>query len=198
VGDLTSWGAIGARTTESQVHRELTSGISAPVGFKNATDGKVQVAIDAMHAARSGHHFLSVTKNGNAAIFETEGNDDTHLILRGGKASGPNYDEGSIHEAFKQQKEAGMPTKLMVDCSHGNSQKDHNNQPGIVRYLADLYEKGNEKFFGLMIESHLKAGKQKLSDNMVYGQSITDACIGWEDTVDVLNYLAEAVKKRRT
>ncbi|MDA7742588.1 3-deoxy-7-phosphoheptulonate synthase [Francisellaceae bacterium] len=196
VADLISWGAIGARTTESQVHRELASGISCPVGFKNGTDGGAQVAIDAIGASQSGHHFLSVTKNGTAAIYETEGNGDCHVILRGGK-SGPNYDEKSVNEAFEQQAKSNVYAKIMVDCSHGNSQKDFNRQPIVSNEIADYIAHGNKQVFGLMIESHLVEGNQKISDDMVYGQSITDACVSWGNTEKMLEILAAAVKTRR-
>ena len=197
IADLISWGAIGARTTESQVHRELASGLSCPVGFKNGTDGNVQVAVDAIGAAQSGHHFLSVTKNGTAAIFETDGNQDTHVILRGGKA-GPNYYQESIEAAFDQQTKSKVTAKIMIDCSHGNSSKDFNRQPIVSNYIADMVSRGHTQVFGLMIESHLEEGNQKISKDMVYGKSITDACVSWKTTEKMLDRLAEAVKQRRT
>ena len=196
VADLISWGAIGARTTESQVHRELASGLSCPVGFKNGTDGGVQVAVDAIGASQSPHHFLSVTKNGTAAIYETDGNTDCHVILRGGK-TGPNYDEKSVSEAFEQQAKSNVYARIMVDCSHGNSQKDFNRQPIVSNEIAGYISGGNIQVFGLMIESHLVEGNQKISNKMVYGQSVTDACVSWETTEKMLETLATAVKTRR-
>ena len=197
VADLIAWGAIGARTTESQVHRELASGLSAPVGFKNGTDGNVQVAIDAMGAARSPHHFLSVTKQGNTAIFTTKGNQDTHVILRGGK-TGPNFDGPSVTAACDALEKAGLPRKVMVDCSHGNSQKDYKKQPEVAANIAEQIAAGSEQVFGVMIESHLQAGNQSI-DNvpLTYGQSITDACVSWEMTMPMLEQLAHAVQQRR-
>ena len=197
VADLIAWGAIGARTTESQVHRELSSGLSAPVGFKNGTDGNVQVAIDAMGAARSSHHFLSVTKQGNTAIFTTKGNQDTHVILRGGKA-GPNFDAQSVTATCDALEKARLSRKVMVDCSHGNSQKDYKKQPLVSASIAEQIVAGSEQVFGVMIESHLQAGNQSI-DNvpLAYGQSITDACVSWDMTVPMLEQLAQAVQQRR-
>ncbi len=195
--DLVSWGAIGARTTESQVHRELASGLSCAVGFKNGTDGNVRIAVDALKAARTPHHFLSVTKEGHSAIVSTNGNEDCHIILRGGKH--PNYDAGSVDAAAKELAGAGLEQRLMVDCSHSNSQKMYQRQIDVAREVARQVAAGEDRIIGLMVESHLKAGRQDLVPGkpLVYGQSITDACIGWEDSVPLLKNLAEAVRKRR-
>jgi 3-deoxy-7-phosphoheptulonate synthase len=195
--DLVSWGAIGARTTESQVHRELASGLSCPVGFKNGTDGGVRVAIDAIKTAGSPHRFLSVTKEGESAIIVTSGNEDCHVILRGGKT--PNYSAKHVNEVGEQLTAAGLPTKIMVDCSHANSQKQYERQINVAEEIADQISNGDERIAGVMLESHLKAGKQAHTPGceLVYGQSITDACLGWDDTEVVLNTLAQAVKKRR-
>ena len=195
--DLISWGAIGARTTESQVHRELASGLSCPVGFKNGTDGNVRVAIDAIKTAESPHHFLSFTKEGNAAIFSTNGNDDCHLILRGGKT--PNYDAAHVDEAAKQLQVAGLVPKLMVDCSHGNSEKQFKKQAEVSANVALQLTAGEHRIMGVMLESHLIEGRQDHAPgcDLVYGQSITDACLGWQDTVTVLENLAIAVAARR-
>ncbi|HEY5323714.1 MAG TPA: 3-deoxy-7-phosphoheptulonate synthase, partial [Caldimonas sp.] len=201
IGDLVAWGAIGARTTESQVHRELASGLSAPIGFKNGTDGNIRIAIDAIQAAARPHHFLSVHKNGQVAIVETRGNKDCHVILRGGKA--PNYDAASIAAACKEIEAARLPCTLMVDCSHANSSKDHARQVEVARDIAGQLEKGNRCIFGVMVESHLQPGAQKFSagkddpNKLAYGQSITDACLGWDDSVRVLESLSEAVARRR-
>jgi 3-deoxy-7-phosphoheptulonate synthase len=198
--DLLSMGAIGARTTESQLHRELASGLSFPVGFKNGTDGTLDVAIDAISAVRHPHHFLSVTKPGVVSIVGTVGNDDCFIILRGGKR-GTNYDAKSITEAKASLVEKGMRPRLMVDCSHGNSEKDHRNQPKVAKVLAEQIEAGETGIMGVMIESHINEGAQKAPTNgkegLKYGVSITDACIGWEDTEKVLEMLANAVAKRR-
>ncbi len=198
ISDLVSWGAIGARTTESQIHRELASGLSMPIGFKNATNGEVQVAIDAIKAALHPHHFLSVTKHGLAAIVSTKGNDCCHLILRGGN-DGPNYSNKHIQETKEKLKKANLPQKIMVDCSHGNSQKDHNNQKNVVASLVEQISTGENSIFGVMIESNLVAGKQSLVNkaNLVYGQSITDACIDWNETEVLLQQLAKASKTRK-
>jgi len=198
IADLVSWGAIGARTTESQVHRELASGLSMPVGFKNATDGNVQVAVDAMRAAANPHHFLSVTKQGVAAIVSTRGNEDTHVILRGG-ASGPNYDAASVAAVCAQLDKASLRHRVMIDCSHGNSNKQHARQADVAADVAGQVAGGSRAVFGVMLESFLEDGRQDWDANaeMVYGQSITDACIGWERTLPVLDGLAEAVRKRR-
>jgi 3-deoxy-7-phosphoheptulonate synthase len=201
IGDLIAWGAIGARTTESQVHRELASGISAPIGFKNGTDGNLRIATDAIQAAGRPHHFLSVHKNGQVAIVETKGNTDCHVILRGGKA--PNYDAASVAAACKDLDAAKLPATLMVDCSHANSSKQHERQIAVARDIADQIAGGSRSVFGVMVESHLKAGAQKFSagkddpSKLEYGRSITDACIGWDDSEQVLAILDQAVKARR-
>ncbi len=198
IADLVSWGAIGARTTESQVHRELASGLSMPVGFKNGTNGDVGIAIDAIGAARHPHHFLSVTKQGISAIVATKGNGFCHVILRGAH-DGPNYDAASIGRTTEQLESHGMRPRVMVDCSHGNSRKDHLRQVEVARDVAAQIEGGSQGVFGVMIESNLVGGRQALKTDqpLVYGQSITDACIGWEDTVPVLEGLAAAVRARR-
>ncbi|HEY2257879.1 MAG TPA: 3-deoxy-7-phosphoheptulonate synthase [Variovorax sp.] len=201
IGDLIAWGAIGARTTESQVHRELASGLSAPIGFKNGTDGNIRIATDAIQAAARGHHFLSVHKNGQVAIVQTKGNKDCHVILRGGKA--PNYDAASVAAACQDLEAAKLPPALMVDCSHANSSKQYALQIDVARNIADQVASGSRSVFGLMVESHLKAGAQKFTpgkdpiDGLEYGQSITDACLGWEDSTRVLELLSQAVKTRR-
>ncbi len=197
VADLVSWGAIGARTTESQVHRELASGLSCPVGFKNGTDGNVRIALDAIRAAQVPHHFLSVTKAGHSAIVSTTGNEDCHIILRGGKQ--PNYDGGSVDSAAKSLAEAGIPARIMIDFSHGNSGKDPQMQVQVGRTVAAQISDGDERIFGVMVESHLKGGRQDLAPGkeLVYGLSITDACIGWEDSHKILDTLADAVRQRR-
>ncbi len=201
IGDLISWGAIGARTTESQVHRELASGLSAPIGFKNGTDGNLKIATDAIQAASRPHHFLSVHKNGQVAIVQTKGNKDCHVILRGGKM--PNYDRDSVAEACAELAAAKLPTTLMVDCSHANSSKQHQRQIDVARDIGGQIAGGGRHIFGVMVESHLQAGAQKFSTGrddpakLVYGQSITDACIGWDDSLAVLQGLSEAVKARR-
>ena len=201
IGDLISWGAIGARTTESQVHRELASGLSAPIGFKNGTDGNIRIATDAIQSASRGHHFLSVHKNGQVAIVNTKGNKDCHVILRGGKA--PNYDAASVAAACKDLEAAHLPATLMVDCSHANSHKQHERQKDVAADIAQQIESGSRQVFGVMLESHLVAGAQKFNAGqddvrqLVYGQSITDACLGWSDTVTVLEQLSQAVQTRR-
>ena len=197
VADLVSWGAIGARTTESQVHRELASGLSCPVGFKNGTDGNLKIAVDAIRTAHHPHHFLSVTKEGHSAIVSTLGNEDCHLILRGGKH--PNYDAGSVDSACKELAAAALAQRVMIDLSHSNSQKNYMRQIDVGREVASQIAQGEDRIMGVMIESHLKAGRQDLlpGRDLVYGQSITDACIGWEDSVPLLDSLAEAVRKRR-
>jgi len=201
IGDLISWGAIGARTTESQVHRELSSGLSAPIGFKNGTDGNIKIATDAIQAAARPHHFLSVHKNGQVAIVETAGNPDCHVILRGGKA--PNYDAASVDAACKDLEAAKLHPSLMVDFSHANSSKQHERQVVVARDIADQLASGSRKVFGVMVESHLCAGAQKFTPGkddpakLAYGQSITDACIGWDDSQAVLRILSDAVKARR-
>ena len=204
IGDLVAWGAIGARTTESQVHRELASGLSVPVGFKNATDGNVVVSVDAIRAARIGHHFLSVTKQGLSAIVETSGNASCHVILRGG-ISGPNYDAESIRMAAKLLEKAELNTSLMIDCSHGNSQKNHLNQLKVAADIAtQLKNNGSDStaknINGVMIESNLVGGRQNLTDDptaLVYGQSITDSCLSWDDTISLLDTLRGAIQERR-
>ena len=194
IGDLISWGAIGARTTESQVHRELASGLSAPIGFKNGTDGNIRIATDAIQAAARGHHFLSVHKNGQVAIVQTNGNQDCHVILRGGKA--PNYDAASVAAACKDLEAAKLPATLMVDCSHANSSKQHQKQIDVAADIAAQIAGGSRSVFGVMVESHLKAGAQKFtpgkgrSPALEYGKSITDACLGWDDSAQVLETLA--------
>ncbi len=195
--DLVSWGAIGARTTESQVHRELASGLSCPVGFKNGTDGSVKVAIDAIKTASSPHHFLSVTKEGQSAIISTTGNDDCHVILRGGKT--PNYDQASVEDVCSQLSKSGLSPKLMIDCSHANSQKQFELQIDVAKNVGTQVAAGDQRIFGLMIESHINAGRQDHAPgcDLEYGKSITDACIGWQDTVTVLEGLAASVRARR-
>ena len=201
IGDLISWGAIGARTTESQVHRELASGLSAPIGFKNGTDGNIRIAIDAIQAAARPHHFLSVHKNGQVAIVETRGNNDCHVILRGGKT--PNYDTAHVAAACKEIEAATLPCTLMVDCSHANSSKQHERQVDVARDVAQQLRDGSRCIFGVMVESHLNAGAQKFSagkddpGRLEYGKSITDACIGWDHSLEVLDVLSGAVKARR-
>ena len=197
IADLVSWGAIGARTTESQIHRELASGLSCPVGFKNGTDGNIRIALDAIRAAQSPHHFLSVTKGGHSAIVSTAGNEDCHIILRGGKQ--PNYDAASVDAAVKGLAEGGIPGRLMIDFSHGNSSKKAEKQVEVGRDVASQIAAGQERIFGVMAESHLKAGRQDLvpGKQLVYGQSITDGCIGWEESSGLLDVLAAAVGKRR-
>lgn len=197
IADLVSWGAIGARTTESQVHRELASGLSCPVGFKNATDGSLQVAVDAIGSAMNPHHFLSVTKAGKSAIFSTTGNIDCHIILRGGKE--PNYSPDSIDEAANLLEKSSLAPRVMVDCSHANSFKQHEKQIEVGQSVADQMSAGDMRIFGVMIESHLVAGRQdaKPGVELTYGQSITDACIGWQETEDLLHMFAQAVRERR-
>src|SRR5689334_14905606 len=197
IADLVSWGAIGARTTESQIHRELASGLSCPVGFKNGTDGNIKIAVDAIRAAQAPHHFLSVTKAGHSAIVSTTGNEDCHIILRGGKQ--PNYDAASVDAAAKGLAEAGVPVRLMVDFSHGNSSKNPQKQLDVGHDVARQLTAGEERIFGVMMESHLKGGRQDLIPGkpLQYGVSITDGCIGWEDSRALLDELAEAVRKRR-
>jgi 3-deoxy-7-phosphoheptulonate synthase len=197
VADLVAWGAIGARTSESQVHRELASGLSMPVGFKNGTGGAIGIAIDAIRASRYPHQFLSVTKQGLAAIVETLGNEHTHLILRGGGGK-PNYDAASVGQALAALREAGVHEGLMVDCSHANSSKDHNNQPKVAANLAEQIEAGNRGIMGVMLESFLVAGNQGVRPRaeLTPGQSITDACLSWDETLPVLERLAIAARRR--
>jgi 3-deoxy-7-phosphoheptulonate synthase len=195
--DLISWGAIGARTTESQVHRELASGLSCPVGFKNGTDGNIRIAVDAIKAAAAPHHFLSVTKAGHSAIVSTNGNEDCHVILRGGKHA--NYDAASVEAAGTELGKSGLAARVMIDCSHANSRKDFKRQVEVAKDVAGQLAAGEDRIFGVMVESHLKEGRQDLKRGVApaYGVSITDACIGWEDTLVVLDLLAEAVRQRR-
>jgi len=201
LGDLISWGAIGARTTESQVHRELASGLSAPIGFKNGTDGNIKIATDAIQAAAGGHHFLSVHKNGQVAIVQTNGNPDCHVILRGGKA--PNYDAASVAAACADLVAAKLPATLMVDCSHANSSKKFEKQLDVANDIAAQIASGSKSVFGVMVESHLTAGAQKFTpgkdkpSQLAYGQSITDGCLGWDDSLQSLEVLSNAVKARR-
>ncbi len=197
VADLISWGAIGARTTESQGHRELASGLSCPVGFKNGTDGNTKIAIDAIGAATRPHVFMSVTKQGRSAIFNTAGNPDTHVILRGGKR--PNYDRESVEDAIDTLRQAQLRPNLMIDFSHANSHKQHERQKIVATDVAQQIADGNRSLIGVMIESHLIAGNQSLQPGrtLTYGQSITDACLSWEDSVPVLEQLADAVRRRR-
>jgi 3-deoxy-7-phosphoheptulonate synthase len=197
ISDLVAWGAIGARTTESQGHRELASGLSCPVGFKNGTDGRIQIAIDAIGAAQHPHNFMSLTLLGHSAIFSTSGNPYTHVILRGG--SRPNYDRESVNEAAEQLESAGLNTRLMVDCSHANSMKKFDKQIDVCRDIAHQLKTGQDNIFGLMIESHLVEGRQNIEADktLTYGQSITDACIGWQDSEVLLRDLATAVREKR-
>jgi 3-deoxy-7-phosphoheptulonate synthase len=200
IADLVSWGAIGARTTESQVHRELASGLSCPVGFKNGTDGNLKIAFDALKAASHPHHFLSVTGDGHSAIVSTLGNEDCHVILRGGKA--PNYDAASVEAASRDAAAANLASRLMIDLSHGNSSKKPENQLPVSKAIADQLAQGEERIFGVMVESHLVHGRQDLQPgqtlaDLTYGQSITDGCIGWEDSLVVLETLAAGVRSRR-
>jgi 3-deoxy-7-phosphoheptulonate synthase len=197
ISDLVSWGAIGARTTESQTHRELASGLSCPVGFKNGTDGNIKIAIDAVKAASQPHQFLGVTKDGQSAIVSTNGNEDCHIILRGGKV--PNYDKNSVEAACLEISKAGLAQRLMIDASHANSSKKAENQIHVCDDIADQIARGDSRIFGVMVESHLVAGRQDLQTGKAlnYGQSITDGCIGWDDSVKILDNLALAVRKRR-
>ncbi len=197
IADFVSWGAIGARTTESQVHRELASGLSCPVGFKNGTDGNIKIAADAIKAAQQPHHFLSVTKGGHSAIVSTKGNDDCHIILRGGKK--PNFDAASVAAACAELRASALAEELMIDASHANSQKDHTNQIKVCDNIGQQLSAGEARIIGVMIESHLVAGRQDLTADkpLNYGQSITDACIGWDESIGVLNRLSDAVRARR-
>jgi 3-deoxy-7-phosphoheptulonate synthase len=201
LGDLIAWGAIGARTTESQVHRELASGLSAPIGFKNGTDGNIRIAIDAVQAAARSHHFLSIHKNGQVAIVQTTGNPDCHVILRGGKT--PNYNAEHVAQARQEIEAAKLDCRLMIDCSHANSSKQHERQLDVARDIAAQVAKGDDGIFGVMVESHLVPGAQKFTPvqdkpaALKYGQSITDACIGWDDSLKVLDILSESVRSRR-
>ena len=197
LADLVAWGAIGARTTESQVHREMASGLSCPVGFKNGTDGNVKIAVDAVGAAAHPHHFLAVTKDGRSAIAATAGNPDGHVILRGGKT--PNFDAASVASASEVLSKAGLAARLMIDASHANSGKNPDNQPKVIEDIAAQMEAGETRIVGVMVESNLVAGQQAMvaGQPLVYGQSITDGCIGWEESVAVLTRLAQAVRGRR-
>ena len=199
ISDLIAWGAIGARTTESQGHRELASGVSCPIGFKNSTDGTIKIAIDAIGAAMSPHHFLSLTKAGHSAIFSTTGNEDVHIILRGGNDR-PNYDAVSVEQVAVGLKKAQLRPNIMIDFSHANSLKQCQRQLVVGEDVAEQIANGDYRIMGVMIESHLKAGSQKVVDGqeLVYGQSITDACLSWDDTVPLLRELAEAVQMRRS
>jgi 3-deoxy-7-phosphoheptulonate synthase len=196
--DLVTWGAIGARTTESQVHRQLVSGLSCAVGFKNGTSGNVQIAIDAILSASGEHTFLGGSKNGQTAIFATTGNPECHIILRGG-GNVTNFDAASVDATCKQLEKAGLPPRVMIDCSHANSSKDYTRQVAVARDIAGQIVAGDRRIFGVMIESNLVAGAQKLVEGkpLVYGQSVTDACLGWPETVETLRELAEAVRKGR-
>ena len=198
VTDLVSWGAIGARTTESQVHRELASGLSMPVGFKNGTDGSVKIAVDAIRAASVPHHFLSLRKEGNSAIYTTTGNDACHIILRGGKR--PNFDRASIDAAASELSAANLPARIMVDFSHANSEKKHKNQLQVGADVCRQVHDGDDRIFGVMIESHLREGRQDTvaGKALTYGQSITDACLGWDDSEDLIGALAAASRERRS
>jgi len=197
ISDLVAWGAIGARTTESQIHREMASGLSCPVGFKNGTDGNVRIAADAVMAASHAHHFLAVTKDGRSAVATTAGNPDCHVILRGGRT--PNYDAASVQAASEVLAKAGLPTRLMIDASHANSGKNPDNQPAVIDDIARQIEAGDARIVGAMVESHLVGGRQDLIDGRAptYGQSITDGCLDWEASVAVLERLAAAVRMRR-
>jgi len=197
IADLVSWGAIGARTTESQIHRELASGLSCAVGFKNGTDGNLKIAVDAIRTSEQPHHFLSVTKSGHSAIVSTLGNADCHVILRGGKH--PNYDAANVNAACKELLGGKLPERVMIDLSHSNSQKQFQRQVEVGRDVAEQLATGDKRIIGVMIESHLKPGRQDLvpGKELTYGQSITDACIGWDDSVPLLNELASAVQSRR-
>ncbi|MDO4706301.1 MAG: 3-deoxy-7-phosphoheptulonate synthase [Comamonadaceae bacterium] len=201
IGDLISWGAIGARTTESQVHRELASGLSSPIGFKNGTDGNIRIATDAILSASRSHHFLSVHKTGQVAIVVTEGNEDCHVILRGGKT--PNYEAQHVQAAYDELGKAGLQVPVMIDCSHANSLKDHTRQKAVAQDVAAQIAGGSRHIFGLMIEGHLKPGAQKFTPGqddprqLEYGKSITDACVDWEESQQILALLAQAVQKRR-
>ena len=197
IADLVSWGAIGARTTESQGHRELASGLSCPIGFKNSTDGGFKIAIDAVHAASNPHVFMSLTKQGHSAIFSTTGNQDCHIILRGG--AHPNYDKANVQLASEQLEKNALSSKMMVDCSHANSNKDYRRQVDVCKNVAGQIADGDKRIIGLMIESHLVEGRQDVvaGKKLTYGQSVTDACISWENTDILLRELADAVKRRR-
>ncbi|KAF3978087.1 MAG: 3-deoxy-7-phosphoheptulonate synthase AroG [Methylococcales symbiont of Iophon sp. n. MRB-2018] len=198
LSDLISWGAIGARTTESQVHRELASGLSCPVGFKNATDGGIKIAIDAINSATNPHHFLSVTKAGHSAIFSTRGNEDSHIILRGGK-NAPNYDADNVEKVATGLSQANLASNIMIDFSHANSLKQYQRQLVVAKDVGEQIARGDHRIMGAMVESHLVAGRQDVVEGqaLTYGQSITDACLSWDDTVQLLQNLATAVQQRR-
>ena len=195
VTDVISWGAIGARTAESQIHRELASGLSCPIGIKNGTDGGLKAAIDGIQAANHSHVFLGATKEADIAMFKTAGNNDTHIILRGGKE--PNYDSESVKSTLTALREAEVNESIMIDASHGNSQKKFKQQIPVIESISDQILNGNDNIKGVMIESHLNEGNQKISESLKYGQSITDACMGWEDTVMCLEMLSDVIDKRR-
>lgn len=197
IADLVGWGAIGARTTESQIHREMASGLSCPVGFKNGTDGNVRIAVDAVMSASQPHHFLAVTKGGRSAIAATKGNDDCHIILRGGKT--PNFDAASVNAACGELDRSGLPPVVMIDASHSNSAKDPEKQPRVIEDVSQQIEAGDSRIVGVMVESNLVGGRQELIADrpLVYGQSITDGCIGWDTSVRVLERLAAAVEQRQ-
>ncbi|MBC8023084.1 MAG: 3-deoxy-7-phosphoheptulonate synthase [Burkholderiales bacterium] len=197
IADLIAWGAIGARTTESQSHRQLASGLSCPVGFKNGTDGNIRIAVDAIKAASARHHFISVTKSGHVAVFKTAGNEDCHVILRGGKS--PNYDAASVEAACRELATAGLAQRLMIDFSHANSAKQYTRQHDVAADVGGQLAAGERRIVGVMVESHLNAGRQDLvpGEELKYGVSITDACLGWEETVKLLDTLAGAVRRRR-
>ena len=196
IGDCVAWGAIGARTTESQIHREMASGISCPLGFKNGTDGNVIIAVDAIRSASSPHHFLAITRDGTCAVAKTSGNPDTHVILRGGH-DGPNYDAASVDSACKKLAAAGLVELLMVDCSHANSSKQFKRQLDVAADLARQISGGEQRICGVMVESNLVEGRQDLGGDLTYGQSVTDSCLSWDDTVALLDNLADAVRVRR-
>ena len=195
VTDIISWGAIGARTAESQIHRELASGLSCPIGIKNGTDGGLKAAIDGIQAANHSHVFLGATKEADIAMLKTAGNNDTHIILRGGKE--PNYDLESVNSTLTALREAEVNESIMIDASHGNSQKKFKQQIPVIESISDQILNGNDNIKGVMIESHLNEGNQKISESLKYGQSITDACMGWEDTVMCLEMLSDVIDKRR-
>jgi 3-deoxy-7-phosphoheptulonate synthase len=193
IADLTSWAAIGARTTESQVHRELASGLSMPVGFKNTTEGNIQRAVEAVIASQQSHWFPSITKQGVSSLFKTTGNNDCHIVLRGGSQTGPNYEKSHVKSAIRLLESNLLPPRLMIDCSHGNSNKNHKNQHLVVQEIQNQLKEPNHGILGIMLESHLLEGRQDISDNLTYGQSITDACLSWEDTEKLLFELSESL-----
>jgi 3-deoxy-7-phosphoheptulonate synthase len=193
IADLTSWAAIGARTTESQVHRELASGLSMPVGFKNTTEGNIQRAVEAVIASQQSHWFPSITKQGVSSLFKTTGNNDCHIVLRGGSQTGPNFERSHVKSAIQLLESNLLPPRLMIDCSHGNSNKNHKNQHRVVQEIQNQLKEPNHGILGIMLESHLLEGRQEISDNLTYGQSITDACLSWEDTERLLLELSESL-----